>query len=272
MTKASKPGLGSSRRGLQLGEIKSRREVEKMRRAGRVVAQVLQEIAERLEPGWTTADIDAYAERRVAELNALPSFKGYYGFPACVCVSINHEVVHGIPSPRKVVQPGDIVKVDFGAMVEGWHADSCITIGLEPLSDAARDLIDTAAQALQVGIEHVRHGVWLQDVSGAIEDYVRRRGYSVVRQYVGHGVGRNLHEEPQFPHYRTPELPNPKLRAGMTLAIEPMVTAGGEATRVLPDRWTVVTVDGSWSAQFEHTILVTEAGAEILTDRTPFQS
>lgn len=265
-------GNPSQRRGMQLIEIKSRREVEKMRRAGRVVAQVLQEIAERLEPGWTTADIDTYAERRVAQLNALPSFKGYYGFPACVCVSVNHEVVHGIPSPRKVVQPGDVVKVDFGAVVEGWHADSCITIGLEPLSDAARDLIDTAAKALQTGIDHVRHGVWLQDVSGAIEDYIEGRGYSVVKQYVGHGVGRNLHEEPQFPNYRTRDLPNPKLRSGMTVAIEPMVNAGGEATRVLPDQWTVVTVDGSWSAQFEHTVLVTESGAEILTDRTPFQS
>ncbi|MDX2272532.1 MAG: type I methionyl aminopeptidase [Cyanobacteriota bacterium] len=257
--------------GLQMIEIKSRREIEKMRQAGRIVAQVLQEISQRVAAGWTTADIDTYAEKRVAQLNALPSFKGYSGFPACVCVSVNHEVVHGIPSSKKVIQPGDVVKIDFGAIYQGWHADSCLTVGIEPLTAQSRDLIEAAEQALMKGIRQVKHGVYLQEVSGVIEDYIQARGYAVVRQYVGHGVGRNLHEEPQFPNYRTKDLPNPRLRSGMTVAIEPMLNVGSEVTRVLADNWTVVTVDNSWSAQFEHTVLITQEGCEILTDRTPFQ-
>jgi methionyl aminopeptidase len=252
---------------LKLIEVKSRREIEKMRLAGQIVARVLKEVSQLVEPGWTTADIDAYAARRVKELGGIASFKGYQGFPAHTCVSINHEVVHGIPSPKKVIKAGDVVKIDFGAIYDGWHGDSTLTVGIPPVKPKHQHLIEVAAEALQRGIAQVKAGVYLQEISGAIQDYVESQGFSVVRQYVGHGVGRNMHEEPQVPNYRTRELPNPRLKAGMVIAIEPMVNMGGHATRVLADRWTVVTVDNSWSAQFEHTVLVTETGFEVLTDR-----
>jgi methionyl aminopeptidase len=238
-----------------------------MRQAGRLVATVLQELAANVSAGWTTADIDAYAERRVRELGGSPAFKGYSGFPASTCVCINQEVAHGIPRSRKAIRAGDLVKIDFGAIYDGWYGDSCLTIGIEPLAEPARRLLAVAETALHLGMEAIRAGVYLQDVSGAIQDYVESCGYSVVRQYVGHGIGRNLHEEPQVPHYRTRELPNPQLQAGMVLAIEPIVNAGGPATRLTNDRWTVVTADCSWSAQFEHTVLVTADGCEILTAR-----
>ncbi|MBC8123606.1 MAG: type I methionyl aminopeptidase [Gemmatimonadaceae bacterium] len=249
-------------------EVKSSREIEKMREAGRIVATVLKEIMALAQPGLTTSDLDAHAERRCADFGVIPAFKGYYGFPACICTSINHEVVHGIPSPRKKLKAGDVIKVDFGAIHEGWHGDSCVTIGLEPLTNDARRLIEITEAALLKGIARIKHGVPLQDISGAIQDYVEANNFSVVRQYVGHGVGRNLHEEPQVPNFRTREIPNPRLKAGMTLAIEPMVNVGHYATRVLADRWTVVTIDNSLSAQFEHTVLVTQDGYEILTDRS----
>ncbi|WP_245395527.1 type I methionyl aminopeptidase [Anthocerotibacter panamensis] len=248
--------------------VRSDKEIEKMRRAGRIVGTVLKEIMQMAKPGMTTADLDAYAEQRCRDFNVIPAFKGYHGFPGCLCTSVNNEVVHGIPNPRKVLQAGDVLKVDFGAIYQGWHGDSCVTIGLEPLTDKARHLIEVAEKGLYAGIAQVRHGVLLQEISGAIQDYVEAQGYSVVRQFVGHGVGRKLHEDPQVPNYRTKELPNPRLKAGMTLAIEPMVNVGSYATRLLADKWTVVTVDGSLSAQFEHTVLVTRDGYELLTDRS----
>ena len=247
--------------------LKTPRELTQMRQAGSVVAIVLDEIRQRISPGWSTAEIDAYADRRVRQLGCTPSFKGYRGFPASTCVSVNHEVVHGIPSPRKILLPGDLVKVDLGAMFCGWHGDACITIGLDPLTDAARDLLIAAERALHVGLSRVKSDVYLQEVSGAIQDAIEGCGYSTVRQYVGHGVGRNLHEAPHVPNFRTSQLPNPKLEVGMTLAIEPIVNAGGAETRVLDDRWTVVTADGELSAQFEHTVAVTKTGYEILTER-----
>ncbi|MBW4696506.1 MAG: type I methionyl aminopeptidase [Aphanocapsa lilacina HA4352-LM1] len=253
---------------MALLEIKSTREIAKMREAGRIVATVLKEIMALAEPGLTTGDLDAHAERRCADFGVIPAFKGYHGFPACICTSINHEVVHGIPSAKRRLKPGDVLKVDFGAIYDGWHGDSCVTIGLEPLAEEARTLIRVAEEALLKGIREVRQGVHLQQISGAIQDYVEGYGFSVVRQYVGHGVGRNLHEEPQVPNFRTREIPDPKLKSGMTLAIEPMVNLGHHATRTLADRWTVVTLDNSLSAQFEHTVLVTRDGFEILTDRS----
>ncbi|GAB4212255.1 MAG: type I methionyl aminopeptidase [Synechococcales cyanobacterium] len=253
---------------LKLIEIKSRREIDKMRQAGRIVATVLQEVSCLVEPGWTTADIDLYAARRVKELGAIASFKGYMGFPAHTCVSVNNEVVHGIPNSKKVIKAGDVVKIDFGAIYDGWHGDSTLTVGIPPLKPKHQQLIDVACEALNRGIASVKAGIYLQEISGVIQDYVEAHGFSVVRQYVGHGVGRNMHEEPQVPNYRTRDLPNPRLKAGMVLAIEPMVNIGGHTTRVLADRWTVVTVDNSWSAQFEHTVLVTETGFEVLTDRS----
>jgi methionyl aminopeptidase len=252
------------RRGI---EIKSDREIEIMRQSSKIVATVLKEISQMVEPGMTTADLDAYAEKRIREMGATPSFKGYSGFPASICSSINNEVVHGIPSRKKVIRGGDVLKVDTGAFYEGFHGDSCITIGVGQVSAEATKLIRVAEEALYKGIEQVKEGAYLLDLAGAIEDHVKAHGYSVVEDFTGHGVGRNLHEEPSVFNFRTREMPNVKLRAGMTLAIEPIVNAGSKVTRILSDRWTAVTVDNALSAQFEHTVLVTANGYEILTDR-----
>ncbi|WP_126147406.1 type I methionyl aminopeptidase [Synechococcus elongatus] len=261
----SGPRIKKQRRGV---EIKSSREIEIMRQAGRIVATVLKEVSERVEPGMTTADIDAYAEQRIREMGATPSFKGYHGFPASICASVNDEVVHGIPNSRKVIREGDLLKVDTGAFFQGFHGDSCITIAVGRVSAEAEKLQRVAEEALFKGIEQVKAGAYLLDLAGAIQDHVEANGFSIVEDYTGHGVGRNLHEEPSVFNYRTRSLPNVKLRAGMTLAIEPILNAGSKQTRTLRDKWTVVTIDRSWSAQWEHTVLVTEDGYEILTDRT----
>jgi methionyl aminopeptidase len=248
-------------------EIKSPQEIEIMRQSGKIVATVLKEISELVTPGMTTADLDAIAEKRIREMGATPSFKGYYGFPASICSSINHEVVHGIPDRKKVIRTGDVLKVDTGAYYQGYHGDSCITIAVGKVSEKASKLIAVAEEAMYAGIDRVKAGNYLLDIAGAIEDVVKANGYSVVEDYTGHGVGRNLHEEPSVFNFRTNQLPNVKLRAGMTLAIEPILNAGSKHTRVLRDRWTVVTIDNSLSAQFEHTVLVTDKGYEILTGR-----
>lgn len=249
-------------------EIKSQREIEIMRQAAKIVAIVLKEISEIVEPGMTTADLDIHAEKRIREMGATPSFKGYHGFPASICSSINQEVVHGIPNRKKVIRAGDVLKVDTGAFFEGFHGDSCITIAIGQVTPDAAKLIRVAEEALYKGIEQVRAGAFLLDLAGAIQDYVEANGFKIVEDFTGHGVGRNLHEEPSVFNFRTHSMPNVKLRAGMTLAIEPIVNAGTKNTRILPDRWTAVTLDNSLSAQFEHTVLVTEDGYEILTDRT----
>jgi methionyl aminopeptidase len=248
-------------------EIKSPQEIETMRQSGKIVATVLKEISESVVPGMTTADLDAIAEKRIREMGATPSFKGYYGFPASICSSINHEVVHGIPDRKKIIRTGDVLKVDTGAYYQGYHGDSCITIAVGKVSQEASKLIAVAEEAMYAGINQVKAGNYLLDIAGAIEDVVKANGYSVVEDYTGHGVGRNLHEEPSVFNFRTLQLPNVKLRAGMTLAIEPILNAGSKHTRVLRDRWTVVTIDNSLSAQFEHTVLVTDKGFEILTGR-----
>ncbi|HEY9819613.1 MAG TPA: type I methionyl aminopeptidase [Candidatus Sericytochromatia bacterium] len=253
------------RRGI---EIKSEREIEIMRQAAKIVATVLKEISDRVEPGMTTADLDAYAEKRIREMGATPSFKGYHGFPGSICSSINNEIVHGIPSPKKVIRAGDVLKVDTGAYYEGFHGDSCITIPVGQVTPEAAKLIRVAEETLYKGIEQVKEGAYLLDIAGAIEDHVKSNGFSVVEDFTGHGVGRNLHEEPSVFNFRTREMPNVKLRAGMTLAIEPILNAGTKFSRILSDRWTAVTVDNTLSAQFEHTVLVTADGYEILTDRT----
>ncbi|HEY9799132.1 MAG TPA: type I methionyl aminopeptidase [Leptolyngbyaceae cyanobacterium] len=253
------------RRGI---EIKSPREIDIMRQSAKIVATVLKEISELVKPGMTTADLDAYAEKRIREMGAAPSFKGYHGFTGSICSSINNEVVHGIPSSKKVIRAGDVLKVDTGAYFQGFHGDSCITIAVGEVTPEAAKLIRVAEEALYKGIEQVKAGAYLLDLAGAIEDHVKANGFTVVEEFTGHGVGRNLHEEPSVFNYRTREMPNVKLRAGMTLAIEPILNAGSKHTRTLSDRWTAVTVDNSLSAQFEHTVLVTETGYEILTDRT----
>ena len=248
-------------------EIKSAREVKIMRQASHIVATVLREVMGMVEPGQTTGDIDAYAEKRIREMGATPSFKGYHGFPASICASINNEVVHGIPSPKRLIRQGDLLKVDTGAYFEGYHGDSCITICVGDAAQEAQTLSRVAKEALMAGLGQVKAGNTLLDIAGAVEDHVKANGFSVVEDYTGHGVGRNLHEEPSVFNFRTDELPNVTLRPGMTLAIEPILNAGSKACRTLRDQWTVVTRDGSLSAQWEHTVLVTSDGCEILTDR-----
>ncbi|OLP16827.1 type I methionyl aminopeptidase [Leptolyngbya sp. 'hensonii'] len=249
-------------------EIKSQQEIEIMRQAATIVATVLKEITQMVEPGMTTADLDAYAEKRIRDLGATPSFKGYHGFPASICACINNEVVHGIPSPRKMIRSGDLLKVDTGAYFKGFHGDSCVTIAVGKVSPKADKLMRVAEAALYKGIDQVKAGNCLMDIAAAVQDYVEANGFVVVEDYTGHGVGRNLHEEPSVFNARTYQLPNVRLKAGMTLAIEPILNAGSKVTRKLADQWTIVTVDNSLSAQFEHTVLVTETGYEILTDRS----
>ena len=248
-------------------EIKSAREIKIMREASRIVATVLREVMAMVEPGQTTGDLDAFAEKRIREMGATPSFKGYHGFPASICASINNEVVHGIPSAKRVIHQGDLLKVDTGAYFDGYHGDSCITVCVGESSAEAQILSRVAQESLMAGLSQVRAGNTLLDIAGAVEDHVKANGFSVVEDYTGHGVGRNLHEEPSVFNFRTDELPNVTLRPGMTLAIEPILNAGSKACRTLKDRWTVVTRDGSLSAQWEHTVLVTSDGCEILTDR-----
>ena len=246
-------------------EIKSARELKIMAKASSIVATVLREIMELVEPGQTTGDLDAHAERRIREMGATPSFMGYHGFPASICASINNEVVHGIPSNKRVIHAGDLLKVDTGAYFDGYHGDSCITVCVGDVSEDARKLSRVAQESLMAGLSQIRAGNTLLDIAGAVEDHVKANQFSVVEDYTGHGVGRNLHEEPSVFNFRTNDLPNVKLRPGMTLAVEPILNAGSNACRTLKDRWTVVTKDGSLSAQWEHTIRVTSNGSEILT-------
>ena len=248
-------------------EVKSARELKIMAEASRIVATVLREIMGSVEPGQTTGDLDALAERRIREMGATPSFKGYHGFPASICASINNEVVHGIPSNKRVIRNGDLLKVDTGAYFDGYHGDSCITICVGDAPEEAQTLSRVARESLMAGLAKIKAGNTLLDIAGAVEDHVAANGFSVVEDYTGHGVGRNLHEEPSVFNFRTDELPNVKLRAGMTLAVEPILNAGSKHCRTLKDRWTVITRDGSLSAQWEHTIVVTSDGCEILTDR-----
>ena len=252
----------------QTAELKSALEQDTMRTAGKIVATVLKEISERAKPGMTTADLDEYAEARIRELGAVPSFKGYHGFPGSICASINDEVVHGIPRRRKVIQAGDLLKVDTGAYYDGFHGDSCITIPVGTVSKRGRRLMQAAEAAMYAGIAQALPGNTLMDIAGAIEYSIQDSGYSVVEDFTGHGVGRNLHEPPSVFNFRTNQLPNVTLEPGMALAIEPIVNEGSKLTRTLRDRWTVVTCDRKLSAQFEHTVLITEDGQEILTDRS----
>lgn len=235
-----------------------------MRQAGRIVAVTLLEIQDKIRPGMSTADLDAIAEHTVRTLGAIPAFKGYNGFPGSICASINEEVVHGIPSPDRVLREGDVISLDFGAIYQGYVGDSAITVGVGKISPEAERLLTVTQEALHAGIAQARAGQHLTDISHAIQTHAERFGYGVVRQYVGHGVGRNMHEEPQVPNFG-PAHRGPILRPGMTLAIEPMLNLGTEETVVKPDNWTVVTQDGKISAHFEHTIAVTGAEPDILT-------
>ena len=253
-------GVATRERGITL---KSPREIEFMRQAGKVVAQTIAVLVDALRPGMKTVDLDEIAFREIQRLGAKPSFKGYLGFPCTICVSINNEIVHGIPGDR-VIQEGDLVSMDVGAVVEGFHGDSAVTIGVGRVSPVATELIDVTREALERGIAAATHGSRIGDISWAVQSFVEDKGYSVVREYVGHGIGRALHEEPQVPNFGSPGA-GTMLRKGMVIAIEPMVNVGGWQTRVLKDNWTVVTADMSLSAHFENTLAITEGDAEVLT-------
>lgn len=246
---------------------KSAQEIDKMRRAGRIVAGTIDRVMAAVAPGRTTADLNAIAEAYIRERDATPSFLGYRGYPASICTSLNDEVVHGIPSKKRKLKEGDVLSLDFGAIWEGFHADSAVTVfvGRPPSEEAVR-LIRATEESLGAGISQVRPGGRLSDIGHAVEQVALGAGFQVVREYVGHGIGRAMHEDPQIPNYGDAGR-GPELRPGLVLAIEPMVNVGGWQTRVLADGWTVVTEDGSLSAHFEHTVAVTEDGHEVLTAR-----
>ncbi len=243
--------------------IKSPREIGVMREAGRIVAAVHDTLKKEIKPGITTRELDVIAAGIIKERGAIASFKGYRGFPASICASINEEVVHGIPGSR-VLEEGDLVAIDVGSVYNGFQGDAAITVAVGKISAEAEALMEATRGALEAGIKASRSGSHLGDVSVAIQAYAEERKFSVVREYVGHGIGRDMHEEPQIPNYGTAGQ-GPVLKKGMTLALEPMVNMGGWRTKVLADRWTVVTADGSLSAHFEHTIAITDGEAEILT-------
>ncbi|MBI2165793.1 MAG: type I methionyl aminopeptidase [Chloroflexi bacterium] len=243
--------------------IKSPRELEYMRQAGQVVAAVLGLLERSVEPGMRTRDLDTLVRQEIRRLGAKPAFLGYKGFPATICVSINNEIVHGIPGDR-VVRKGDLVSLDAGAIVSGFYADGAITVGVGSIGREERALIDVTREALERAVALCRDGVRIGDLGHAVQSLAEGRGYSVVREYVGHGVGRALHEEPSIPNFGTPGM-GVTLRKGMVIAIEPMVNLGGWRTALMDDDWTVVTADGSLSAHFEHTVAIGEDGAEVLT-------
>jgi len=243
--------------------IKSPWEIDIMRQAGRIVAAVLEVLVKRIEPGVMTEELDAIAARELSRYGATSSFKGYRGFPASLCVSVNEELVHGIPGKR-VLQEWEIVSFDYGADYEGFHGDAALTVGVGRISPQAQELIKVTEGALREGIAAARTRAHLGDISAAIQSFVESKGLSVVREYVGHGIGRDMHEDPQIPNFGPPGQ-GTVLRKGMTLALEPMVNVGGWRTRVADDHWTVATADGSLSAHFEHTIAITDGEAEILT-------
>ncbi len=245
---------------------RSRAELEKMREAGRLVGEVLTELAAHVAPGISTADLDAAAEKRIVGAGAVPAFKGYHGYPATICASINEEVIHGIPSARRVLNEGDIISIDVGAALDGYYGDSAITLPVGPVSEDAARLLRATEEALYKAIEVVRPGARVSDIGHAVQSHVEAFGFSVVREFVGHGIGQKMHEEPQVPNYGEPGR-GPRLAEGMVLAIEPMVNAGRPAVKVLSDGWTAVTRDGSLSAHFEHTVAVTADGPWILTAR-----
>jgi methionyl aminopeptidase len=244
---------------------KSPEEIDRMRKAGRIVAETIERTVAAVRPGITTAELDAVSEMTILEAGATPSFKGYRGFPASLCVSIDEQIVHGIPGKR-VLKAGDLLSLDFGAIWEGYHADAAVSlfVGGEAPSSEAEKLVRVTEDALEAGIAQIRVGGRLTDISHAVQQVVEGAGFNLVREYTGHGVGRSLHEDPQVFNYGAPGR-GPELRPGLVIAVEPMAMLGDWPTRVLADGWTVVTDDGSLAAHFEHTIALTEDGPEVLT-------
>lgn len=245
--------------------LKSSREIELMRQAGRITAAARALAGEMVAPGVTTQEIDKAVHRYIKSQGAVPSFLNYNGFPASVCISVNDEVIHGIPGHR-VLREGDIVSIDVGAFKNGFHGDCAATYACGQVSEEARRLIEVTRQSFYEGLKFAREGHRLPELSGAIQRYVESNGFSIVREYVGHGIGSKLHESPEIPNYVDPRMGRPRLLRGMTIAVEPMVNAGKAGVKVLPDGWTVKTADGRLSAHYENTILITDGEPEILTD------
>ncbi len=238
-------------------------EIEKLRRSGQVVRQILVETAERIKPGVTTLELEKFVEKRLVQLGAQPASKGYRGYPWCLCTSVNSEIVHGMPSHRRL-QEGDIIGIDLGVIVDGYYGDSAMTVAVGKVSERAGELVRVTEEALELGIQKARLRNHVGDISAAVQEHVEKHGFSVVREFVGHGIGREYHEDPQVPNYGKAGH-GPVLKEGMVFTIEPMVNAGTPELRILDDHWTAVTADGDYSAHFEHTIAVTSNGPLVLT-------
>jgi methionyl aminopeptidase len=244
---------------------KSQSEIEKMRRSGHIVRQVLDEMKAMVAPGVSTMDLEKVAEKKIKELGAKPAFKGYYDYPCVLCTSVNEEIVHGIPSAKRVLKTGDIVSIDCGVVLDGYYGDAAITVAVgQSVSPERQKLLEVTEASLYKAIEQAKVGNSISDIGAAVQEYVEANGFSVVREFVGHGIGTKLHEEPQVPNFRSNGA-NTRLREGMVLAIEPMVNSGRPEAKVLDDKWTAVTADGSSSAHFEHCVAVTRNGPVILT-------
>lgn len=245
---------------------KSHAELEKMRRSGRIVRQVLETVKAMVAPGVSTMDLERAAEEKIKELGAKPAFKGYYDYPCVLCTSVNNEIIHGIPSEKRVLKEGDIVSIDCGVVLDGYYGDAAITVPVgRELSPELEKLLQVTEMSLKRAIQEVRLGKTVGDIGAAVQEYVEANGFSVVREFVGHGIGTRLHEEPQVPNFGV-RGHGTRLREGMVLAIEPMVNIGKPEARVLNDKWTAVTVDGSYSAHFEHCVAVTRNGPMVLTE------
>jgi methionyl aminopeptidase len=244
---------------------KSQAEIEKLRRAGQMAREILEQASELVRPGITTLELERFVEKRVAHFGARPAFKGYRGYPCCLCASVNDEIIHGIPSGRRL-KAGDIVSLDMGVVLDGYYGDSALTAPVDEISPSLKRLLRVTEEALELAIGKARLGNRLEDISATVQQHVEAHGYSVVREFVGHGIGRELHEEPQVPNYGQFGH-GPRLKEGMVLAIEPMVTERGKEVRVLDDQWTAVTLDGGYSAHFEHMVAITSNGPDVLTRR-----
>ncbi|MFB3814910.1 MAG: type I methionyl aminopeptidase [Terriglobales bacterium] len=243
---------------------KSPAEIQKMRRSGHIVRQVLDMLRDLVAPGISTMDLERAAEKKIRELGAKAAFKGYYDYPCVLCTSVNQEIVHGIPNEKRVLKPGDVVSIDCGVVLDGYYGDAAITVPVQPIEEQVKRLLEVTEASLYRGIAAARVGNTVGDIGAAVQQIVESNGFNVVREFVGHGIGTRMHEDPQVPNYGTPGH-GPRLREGMVIAIEPMVNAGRPGAVVLEDKWTAVTEDGSYSAHFEHSVAITADGPMILT-------
>jgi methionyl aminopeptidase len=244
--------------------IKTTREIEKMRISGKALRQVHDAIAPHVVPGASTMDLENIALKKIADLGAIPAFKGYHGYPAALCTSVNDEVVHGMPNAKRILAEGDIISIDCGVIIDGYYSDAAVTYPVGEVSPEARKLLDVTLASLEKAIQECKVGGRLGDISAAVQELCEAEGFGVVREFVGHGIGRSMHEDPQVPNFGE-RGKGPRLKAGMVLAIEPMINAGDPGVRVLQDGWTAVTNDGSYSAHFEHTVAITKDGPQVLT-------